>query len=261
MRFLGVDLAWGERAATGLASVEADGKVTASATRVDLDSIVAWCKAQTKGDVLVAVDAPIIVPNSAGRRVCEQIVSLCYGGRNASAHSSNTSMKPFALQPRGAQLAAGLGLEMDPLLTPNEPVSRLIEVYPHPAIVTLFGLDTILPYKAKRRRSAAVRCVALNALMTYIERLANADPPMHVAAHPRWAEMREAIAGSPSNGRLNRIEDEIDAYVCAYIGLFYWHNGLARSRVVGNLELGYIVTPVTGLDGSRIDKWQSALVL
>ena len=44
---------------------------------------------------------------------------------------------------------------------------------------------------------------------------------------------------------MDRCEDEIDAYICAYVALYYWTHGLAHCRVVGDLASGYIITPVT----------------
>jgi predicted RNase H-like nuclease len=70
-----------------------------------------------------------------------------------------------------------------------------------------------------------------------------------VAASPRWRDLRLAVAESATGAALDRAEDEIDAYVCAYVAEYYWTHGTARCRVVGDLESGYIVTPVTPAQG------------
>jgi hypothetical protein len=58
---------------------------------------------------------------------------------------------------------------------------------------------------------------------------------------------------APSNGQLDLIEDELDAYMCAYIGFYYWTHGASRCRVVGDVDSGYIVTPVTPTLGLALD--------
>ena len=42
----------------------------------------------------------------------------------------------------------------------------------------------------------------------------------------------------------------MDAYVCAYIALHHWTSAHPDSRVIGDLERGYIVTPLTTADGA-----------
>jgi predicted RNase H-like nuclease len=118
-------------------------------------------------------------------------------------------------------------------------------VYPHPAIVTLFGLETILKYKAKRRRGIEARREEFIALLSRLEGLRVADPAFDVAASPRWSPLQTSIAVASSGAELDRLEDELDAYVCAYVAVYYWTHGSARCRVVGDAESGYIVTPVT----------------
>ena len=74
MRVIGVDLAWGPRGRTGLCAAEA-GRVLDSATvRTDAE-IDAWIGGWSvpDGDVVVAIDAPLIVLNTAGRRPCEGV--------------------------------------------------------------------------------------------------------------------------------------------------------------------------------------------
>ena len=43
-----------------------------------------------------------------------------------------------------------------------------------------------------------------------------------------------------------RTRDEIDAYVCAYVALYYWWWGTDRCAVMGDAATGAVVTPVDG---------------
>ncbi len=251
MRFIGVDLAW-STGGTGLCLVE-EGAVRAS-TLVRSDAeILEWIEPFAAEPVLVAIDAPLVVRNATGRRPCESLISRCFGAHQAAAHSSNLGLAAFRDGIRGARLASALGLDLDPSFTPRQPVRRAIEVYPHPATVALFGLSLTLKYKAKRGRTLASRISAFGSLLRLIESLKDHDPSLDVAASPRWAEIVEQVNRPLSGAHLDRLEDEVDAYLCAYIALHYWHHGASQCRVVGDLENGYIVTPVSPVQGARLD--------
>src|SRR5207247_10288913 len=101
------------------------------------------------GDMIIAIDAPLIVRNATGRRACERAISRCCGAHHAAAHSSNLALQAFRAGVRGERLTQALGLSIDPLFEPGSGVRRAIEVYPHPAIVALFELPLTLKYKAK----------------------------------------------------------------------------------------------------------------
>jgi hypothetical protein len=51
-----------------------------------------------------------------------------------------------------------------------------------------------------------------------------------------------------------RLEDEIDAYVCAYTALYYWTHGTSRCRIAGDTDSGYILTPVTQSQAACLDR-------
>ena len=257
MRFIGVDLAWSSRAGTGLCTI-ADGRVISSTRVTTDDEILAWLASHVSGDVLVAIDAPLIVRNSTGRRPCDQLISQCFGAHHASAHSANLGIQAFRDGVRGERVARALGLDIDPAFAPLTGVRRAIEVYPHPAIVALFDLPVTLKYKAKPNRTLATRSAALAALLGHLETLRGADPPVDVTIAPRWSAIVDAVTDPPSGAALSRVEDEIDAFVCAYVGLYYWTHGTTRCRVAGDLEGGYIVTPVNQQQGACIDARSSA---
>jgi predicted RNase H-like nuclease len=256
VNFVGVDLAWGERARTGLC-VSAGGRVTASTTCRTMDDIAGWIRRYSSSDCLVAIDAPLIVRNPTGRRRCEAEISRCFGRHEAGTHPSNLAKSCFAGGGRARQLALRLGLSTDPRFGPREPVRRAIEVYPHTALVALFGLQVSLKYKAKAGRSLETRMRELARCARLIESLSSADPPMEVRSAERWWELEEEMAGAGTGAALDRVEDELDAYVCAYTGLYYWAHGPARCRVVGDTLTGYIVTPVSEEQGRCLDLWRT----
>ena len=253
MNFIGVDLAWGERNGTGLCVVSKDGVIDATCRRT-LDEIVSWLDPYTNVDCLVAIDAPLIVQNPSGRRPCEDLISRCFGRYEAAAHSSNLANPSFRTGGRASELARRLALDTDPSLTIGSPTCRAIEVYPHTALVALFGLPRTLKYKGKRGRTLAGRQQEFATCAALLESLSAANPPLDLGASQRWIELTEEIRLAQTGAGLDRAEDELDSYICAYTALYYWTHGLDRCRIFGETETGYIVTPVSVDQGAWLDR-------
>jgi predicted RNase H-like nuclease len=239
MYFAGVDLAWAGRNPTGVAVVDADGRlVHIGAVRDDAD-VLAALSPYVRGDCLVAFDAPLVVTNRTGQRPAEAALNRDFRRFEAGAHPANTTKPEFSDVPRAARLAGAMGLDMDPL---SSAARRAIEVYPHPATVVLFQLARTLKYKAKPGRDLARLKSELLLLMDGIEKLAHAAVPLRVASHDDWAELRRRVVTAQRKSDLRRAEDPVDAVVCAYVAL-YAQRCPAAITIYGDLATGYIVTP------------------
>jgi len=247
--YLGVDLAWGERNRTGLMAMDAAGGVLDIAEAVTDAEVLAWLRPHARGSCLVAFDAPLIVRNATGQRQCERLTTRFFGTMHAGAHSSNLSLAPFADGGRAARIAARLALDVDPFSRADR---RALEVYPHPASVMLFGLTRVLPYKRRPHRTLASRRAALLTLTAHLESLRHARPPLQLIASPAWLELVGAVRSATLPAHLNRVEDRIDAVLCAYIGR-YADARPADVRVLGDARDGYILTPVDAAMAARID--------
>ncbi|RYV52960.1 DUF429 domain-containing protein [Pengzhenrongella frigida] len=241
MAYIGLDLAWGRNARTGLAALDPAGRLTASgAVRTD-DEIAAFVAEHAPGEVVAAIDAPLVVPNLTGRRVCEALVAQEFGRYHAGAYPANRS-RPYFDPPRAATLAERFGWDVDPGTTPLSGSSVAIEVYPHPAMVTLFGLATVLPYKAKPGRDVGSLRAAFILLLDHLER--TCEDPLQLSRSARWAGLRRAAATAERKSQLGAIEDEVDAILCAYLA-WLWGRQDRRMRVLGDVTGGYIVIPGT----------------
>lgn len=238
LHFLGIDLAWAPRARTGLALLDPDGRLVASTSVVTDRDIAAFVRA-VPGDVVAAIDAPLVVPNETGRRDCEADVGRIFGAYNAGAHPANRS-RPYFDPPRGAVLADAFGWSIDPAVRPAAGLSTAIEVYPHPAMVSLFGLDSVLPYKAKPGRDLETLRGGFVALLDHLERVAG--DTMRLGATPRWAHIRDVVERAQRKSELGAVEDEVDAILCAYLARL-WGTGDPHMEVFGDVRRGYIVVP------------------
>jgi predicted RNase H-like nuclease len=244
--YLGIDLAWGPHGRTGLAGLDGDGRLVASAsvgTDGEIAAFVAAHLAAHPGPVLAAVDAPLVVPNETGRRPCEAELSAAFGRFHAGPHPANRGL-PHLREPRGAVLAERFGWTLDPDATePGEPVPEpgaCIEVYPHPAMVTWFDLDRVIPYKHKTGRDLAALQAASTLLLELVER--EAGPLLRLSDHPRWQQARTTVAAATRKSHLRSVEDEVDGIWCAYLA-WVWMHRRDRLRVYGDRAGGYVVAP------------------
>jgi predicted RNase H-like nuclease len=235
MYFVGLDLAWGENNQSGIAVVDSDGRLLHIGIAQDDSSIEQAVAPYLSDECLVAIDAPLIVPNPTGYRPCETALNRDFGKYDAGARPAFAE-KPEFKNPRGARLAMALGLDMDPASSASR---RAIEVYPHPATVVLFGLKKTLKYK---RGEVADRRRELLQLMTLIEGLDKATPRLRVNHNVAWVELRNRIAAATRQVQLDRDEDAVDAAVCAYVALYRYHRP-DDVTVYGDFATGYIVTP------------------
>ena len=105
MHFVGLDLAWGENKPTGLAVLDAEGRLLRLSAHDTDASIVEALTPYVDGPCLVAIDAPLVVSNASGNRPCEAALNRDFARFDAGAHPSNTGKPEFSGQPRGARVA------------------------------------------------------------------------------------------------------------------------------------------------------------
>ena len=95
-RYLGVNLAWREdrpglvRRETGVAVIDSQGLVLDAGWRRGVAEVLGWAGAVAgAGDALMFVDAPLVVRNETGQRLCETQVGQRYGRWKVSANATN----------------------------------------------------------------------------------------------------------------------------------------------------------------------------
>lgn len=239
MYFVGLDLAWGERKPTGVAVLDADGALVHMSAQTDDASILAAIRPYVEGDCVVGIDAPLIVVNPTGNRPCEAALNRDFRPFQAGAHPANTGKPEFAKGTRGGRLATALDLDLDPF--GNGP-RRALEVYPHAASVALFRLGRTLKYKDKKGRDLERLRSELLRLIDLIEGLEDAAVPMVATASAEWTRARDAAELATRKSELRRVEDPVDAVLCAYVAMY----SVRRPddvTVYGDAETGYVVTP------------------
>jgi predicted RNase H-like nuclease len=241
MIFLGVDFGWSSGASGLCCLVWQQGELRLVDLRrlLDLAEVLTWIDTHLPPTQpgLVAVDAPTLIANPTGMRLCDRLAHKHFGKYHAGCYPANLGL-PFA------QRTVGFGLSLEQrgfrhgtTLVPQQPGRFQIEAFPHPAIVHLFGLERILKYK---KGSLAERRGELTKLRDYIgDRLPQLEPSLNLADSPI------GLPEIPLTGvAMKAVEDQLDSIICAYIAAHWWYWGLERNLVLGNQPEGYIIVPL-----------------
>jgi predicted RNase H-like nuclease len=228
-RFLGVDLGWYGKP-SGLASIEenSQGLRLRSITRLeDPAEILAWIEAEAgRGSAMIAVDAPLVIPNASGIRPAERDLNRDFRRFHAGCHAANLG-RPFAQKVISfSQKLEGLGFRHGAHIKPRQAGRFQVEVHPHAATITLFGLDRIVKYKRGLRDQKARELGRLRELML-----------------SRLPGLTLQLPAIPSTGNTKPVEDQIDAVLCAYIAAQWWKLADTGNTLYGDAQSGYIVVP------------------
>lgn len=245
--YIGLDLAWSERNLSGAAALAGSPAGAAlagpAALLGRLDEVIDFvARAAGDGPAVVAVDAPLLVPNATGRRPAEAALGAVFRAYEAGAHPANRRLLDRGGGVRGELLVERLaahGFRYVAGVGAAEGGRLVTEVYPHAAMVAIFGLGRTLKYKARGGRAGAVRLAEWRRYQALLLGLAGADPPL--AGH---GELLGVDVAGLRGRALKAYEDRVDALMCAYVALYAHRWGAARCRVFGDLEGGTIFTPV-----------------
>lgn len=254
---VGIDLAWSTRVRTGLALLDGAGHLLDLADAQTDNDIATWMDAHVPGRCLVAIDAPIIVTNPTGSRECDRLVTRHFGRHHAGTHAVNATNPIFAGgSTRALRLCARLRLDVDPHSTQDR---RAIEVYPHAATVGLFDLPQVLRYKNKPGRTLPLLRSETTKLLDHLEMLDRATPALTLRGNQQWQVVRTAVQSATTRAALRRVEDRIDAVICAYVAQLA-ATAPHRLHTFGDATNGYIVTPVTKEIAQRVNAAQWSVV-
>ncbi len=211
---------------------------------------------------LVAIDAPLAVPNDEGSRPCDRELASVFRRFHAGPYPANRRNLARYGGLRGeaiAQQLADLGFAHNPCIDSLLESRKVIEVFPDPATVSLFNLDRVLKYKNRRGRDYALRWRDLSRLRDGLVDLAESDPRLRLPANIAGMQIRGCRGKA-----LKQIEDLLDAIVCAFSALYAWSHGPRGYAVFGRGSLedapplagsnsrGHILVPMTRTMWQRI---------
>ncbi len=168
---------------------------------------------------VVTVDMPLSTEPIIRRRAADAAISRAYGGRGAAVHSPNAE-RPGAISDRLTRDFAAAGFPLATCSTPAGTPYRLVEVYPHPALMTLTGASYRLPYKVSRSRKywpGSTPAERRTNLLGQFHRILSALKDEVGDIHLELPDTTSAV----STSGLKCYEDSLDALVCAWVGAKY----------------------------------------
>jgi predicted RNase H-like nuclease len=243
--YIGVDLAWAsgtvEKPAneTGLVVLADDGRIMDAGWARGVEDVLAWIVGHSSPGDVIAIDAPLVVPNATGQRLCERETGSRYMYPwKVAANSSNLAKKDLVgvllrerLELLGARYVDGLAAH-DPAAT------EMFECYPYTTIVGTSELayDVRPQYKRPNKRTpvaerAAHRASECDELLRRMALLKTAEVPMDLASHEVTRDL--LITPSPLNAReYKHREDLIDAALAAWTAAL-WARTPERVQVLG----------------------------
>lgn len=232
-------MAWGEKMHDGICWLEWEGK---KGRVMGFDyphgDGELFALMQEKGreyeTIFMTVDAPLVCPNRTGSRPVDRWTHRLFHKEHAACHPANTRLcpRPARVARRLVKNGFRLGWETK--------VQRKVaaEVYPHPAMVRMFGLPRIIKYK---KGSVAERRKEFRRLQGLMRKLMK----RRFSGLEINQETRDLLRQEWSKP----VEDRTDALFCALIGLWHWVHRGKRSEIIGDVETGFILLPAEEHEG------------
>jgi predicted RNase H-like nuclease len=253
LKFVGIDLAWGEEKPSGVAVIDSEGVVQrADAKLLGNAEICQFAGLDSPEATVVAIDAPLIVQNTMGQRPVEVQLTSIFGRYDAGPHSSNRSKPNFqetGRVQRMVKLLGEQGFSQQSKIQKQEPQRSFVEVFPAPALVMLFPchLHTAHThcrpprYKHKSGRDWSELYSEWEIYRARLRSLEGREPALTLS--PAVKDRMSIDIGTCTGTAYKYFDDLLDGILCAYLAYYFWYWGEEACWVVGDLETGYVTLP------------------
>ncbi len=239
-RFLGLDMAWAPRNSSGGAVMEltedGDIKLTSTTSMRAHEDILGWvARNRGRSGCVLATNAPMIVENSGGRRPCDLLLEKHF-----------EAVDPYQVNTVNASQPRMMGRALHRMgfdLHPGAEGDRLVETYNQPTQILLFEVDRPIRLKigpVGARKEAVDRFREL-----LYEKLADASP--RLLDSPALDALIDADLPSSNGSRIGELEERLEAVLCAYTAAYLYLRGPAACAMLGDLNEGYVLIPMTRL--------------
>ena len=235
MILAGIDLAWGDRNSDGICFlnyVDGRARVLSHEYSHGNEKLLALIHLHVPSGTpaFLAIDAPLVCPNQTGSRSVDKEISKLFWRQEAGCYPANADKCKRPLTLAKKLLAEGFTLDYR-----YDEKSRLAcEVYPHPAMVRLFGLEKTIKYK-KKKQGRNVQQREFGHYQKLTAGFIKSKLPLL-----ELGDKTKALLNAPWS---KRAEDEMDGFFCALIALWHVHNRGSLTTSVGSLEEGFILLP------------------
>jgi predicted RNase H-like nuclease len=221
-------------------ALDASGRVADATWTVSIPDTLAWAARHADSDALMFVDAPLVVLNPAGQRLCEKHVGQRYGRWKVSANSTNLGSKSLAgVRLREAAESACWRYSSGAAGPPYS--GRVVsECYPYTTIVGAPALGYVSERPTYKRRPRSVlpadwpelRCRTCDELIRRVAALASFNPPIDLRSHPETRRLIDEPSPTAAIAYKRR-EDLLDAAICAWTAAYWRSHGFMGCQVLG----------------------------
>ncbi len=168
---------------------------------------------------IVTIDMPVATTPIRSRRAADNQISSRFGAQGCSTHSPS-SERPGRIGRNLTAAFAALGYPLATSRTRAGTLRRLLEVYPHPALLELLPCETRFKYKVSKSRRHWKETTVLQRYELLLRQFAR----IHDALRRELGPLPLALPSpEPANSlsSLKRFEDALDALVCVWVGARY----------------------------------------
>jgi predicted RNase H-like nuclease len=168
---------------------------------------------------IITVDMPVSNVLITGYRAAERAIAKAFSKKGCAAHAPSAT-RPGKISEAYTKRLEQHGFELGVVGTEAGTVNRLLEVYPHPALLRLMNAEYRLEYKAGKtsrywpelsisERKQKLYYIYKNILAVLGQVIQDID-----------LDISESLIQQPFS-HFKRYEDAIDALVCGWVGMQY----------------------------------------
>lgn len=170
---------------------------------------------------VITIDMPVSTIPILGPRAADKAISREFGGRGCSTYPPSAA-RPGRLGATISREFAEAGYSIATTSEACPTTGRLLEVYPHPAILTLLRCSYRVPYKVSKSRRYWPKLPAAERTSRLIGEFAAIYSGLPISIDSCMLPI--PAPGTPITlAGLKRYEDALDALVCAWVGTRYLH--------------------------------------
>lgn len=234
MRFIGIDLAWTTKNETGICVLDDGGNILhLSAEVYSNDEIIEIIQELYQHPTIVAIDAPIVVPNETGSRPAESALArdLIHNHRIRAFHCSRSYLSKHYGGIRAEEIAQRLISDMNFKVGYFQGEDCVVETLPTGIIAGLFPEHAPFKYKIKKGINTQFAGEELIRLASLFE---------------ENGLLNELAINSQlkySKNLHKHLEDQIDAFLCAFMGYRLQYKG-TKVQIYGDYSNGFILLPL-----------------
>ena len=242
--FTGFDSAWtrGNRGAIAQIVDFGDSLELTELTTASFEEALLPINANVAGSNLeiIAIDQPLIVPNENGSRPVEGVFRPLLGSLGGAIQpSSRSRIGMFDDAAPIWSFLRALDADADVNAIPGASAGRFaFEVYP---VAAQIGLRSRFsqPERLLKYNPAGRKTFRPDDWLAMCSLVANEADRLGIDGVTDWCQWARSAKPHKCD------QDKLDSLICALIAYTWWRDGLSACAVIGDLQAGYIVSPVS----------------